>query len=251
MSIIHDALKKAQREASLEKGDLSQRLQFRFSRAGQGIPWRAALLSLVGLTALGYLLMDRDRGLVLFQPAESLSSPNLSSSPNFGAPIEAPSADETEASLRWLREGTTLYRDGQLARSEEAFRAAIHLSPDLAVGHNNLGRVLRDQGRFQDAMEHYQEALRIDPFYAEATHNLGLVYERLGQMDAAIVQYRHALTLDPDFPATHYHLAAVLERKGDLSAAVQSYRRFLLNASDQPKDILDRVRRHLRFLEEG
>ncbi|KKM23525.1 hypothetical protein LCGC14_1614330 [marine sediment metagenome] len=54
-----------------------------------------------------------------------------------------------------------------------------HTSNNFVI-HNNLGIVLREQGRTEEAIKHYFQALRSNPDYALAHYNLGIAYDNSG-----------------------------------------------------------------------
>ena len=51
----------------------------------------------------------------------------------------------------WLTLGNARVRNDEFEAAREAFSRAAKLRPDLAVAHNNLGNVLRRQGRPEEA----------------------------------------------------------------------------------------------------
>ena len=69
----------------------------------------------------------------------------------------------------------------------------------LSRRHNNLGSVLKDQGRLAEAEACYRRAITLDPNLAEAHNNLGLVLKDFGQPGEAEACYRRAIALRPRF----------------------------------------------------
>jgi tetratricopeptide (TPR) repeat protein len=53
-----------------------------------------------------------------------------------------------------------------------AFWPALHIDPNHASAHNDIGLIWAGQGRFAEAIAQYQHALKIDPNDAQAEHNL-------------------------------------------------------------------------------
>jgi tetratricopeptide (TPR) repeat protein len=51
----------------------------------------------------------------------------------------------------------------------------VHIAPNDAMAHYNLGRVFAMHGRVEDAISHYTEALRIQPDFASAREYLDTV----------------------------------------------------------------------------
>ena len=60
-------------------------------------------------------------------------------------------------------------------------RRVLGSKPELAEGHNILGRLLGKQGGDpKQVMSAFQDAIRLRPDYAEAHNNLGLVLVQVG-----------------------------------------------------------------------
>ena len=70
------------------------------------------------------------------------------------------------------------------------FRQAIHIKPDYAEAHYNLGAVLKERGKLEEAIAAYREAIRIKPDFAVAYSNLGVALKEQGKLDEAVAAYR-------------------------------------------------------------
>ncbi len=66
-------------------------------------------------------------------------------------------------------------------------------APENAGGHNNLGNVLFEEGRYPEAIAEYGRALDLAPDYADAHTNLGNALARLGRYAEAVGHYETAL----------------------------------------------------------
>jgi tetratricopeptide (TPR) repeat protein len=138
----------------------------------------------------------------------------------------------------WLARGLEL-EERDPAGAMAAYRRALAGCPRFADAHNNLGRLLHQQGELPAAEHHYRQALAAEvaslPWF-----NLGVVLEDQGRSDEAIAAYREALSLDDALGEAHLNLARLLDRRGrdagagapgapaDLQAAVRhlsTYRR--------------------------
>lgn len=88
-------------------------------------------------------------------------------------------------------------------------------SEGLSTTFNNLGSVLRDQGRLIEAMDYFQRALAIDekasgsnnPIVANRLNNLGSVLRDQGRLEEAAAYFQRALAIDekalgPDHPSS-------------------------------------------------
>ena len=60
---------------------------------------------------------------------------------------------------------------GRPADAEPCFRQALRVRPAFHQAHNNLGNVLKEQGRLDDAVAAYRDALRLKPDWADAQNN--------------------------------------------------------------------------------
>jgi tetratricopeptide (TPR) repeat protein len=69
----------------------------------------------------------------------------------------------------------------QLPDAEANLRQAIHLDPDFAQAHFQLGTVLEDLDRPEAAIAELREASRIDPAYPEPHMAMARIYHKLGQ----------------------------------------------------------------------
>lgn len=59
--------------------------------------------------------------------------------------------------------GFVLARQGKLDEAESQFRRSVAIDPGFAPAHQNLGRLLLQQGRPEEALEHLREAARRGP----------------------------------------------------------------------------------------
>ena len=76
-------------------------------------------------------------------------------------------------------------RAARLALAEELLTRAIMRDPFGATLHNNLGEVLRLQGRLREASIHYLEASKWAPLIAPPVYNLGLAVLASGNVEGA------------------------------------------------------------------
>src|SRR5207245_4905061 len=82
----------------------------------------------------------------------------------------------------------------------EHYHQALHLKPDSAEAHNNLGLVLDNRGQHAEAIEHYRHALHIKPVAAEVHTNWGNVLAQEGKLAEAVEHYQRSLQIDPSSP---------------------------------------------------
>jgi len=138
------------------------------------------------------------------------------------------------------------------------YKHALEVTRDNHLAHNNLGVVLRDQGKTAEAVEHFKAAVKIWPMYIDAAVNLaaGLVDEGkpeeaisyctefldrrrgncllhnnfanalkgTGRIDEAIEHYRKALEFDKNAWQVHCNLGMIMAGRGKIDEALKHYR---------------------------
>jgi protein O-GlcNAc transferase len=88
------------------------------------------------------------------------------------------------------------WKQGDLAKSEEAFETALSIDPRHIKSYVNLSRVLIDQKRHDDAIDRLTRAADIDPESVEVHRLLGRTYHDQGKTDEAMEAYRRAIALN-------------------------------------------------------
>lgn len=76
-----------------------------------------------------------------------------------------------------LNIGLLHLKRNHLEKAEKAFKRAIQINRDSAVGYNLLGVVYRRNGKFVEAKEAYKQAISKNAKYANAHLNLGVLYD--------------------------------------------------------------------------
>lgn len=104
--------------------------------------------------------------------------------------------------------------------SERLWTHVLRIAPNTIVAHNNLGVLLRTEGRLEEAALHFNEILKINPDHARAHHNLGLIKTEQGELDEAIAYLSRTAELDPVNEIVHYRLAVALGLRGRLDEAI-------------------------------
>lgn len=80
--------------------------------------------------------------------------------------------------------------------SESLYRHALALDDDNDVAHNNLSRLLMEQGKSGEAEEHARKALAARPNDPDRHSNLGAILAFKGQVKEAIAAHERALAID-------------------------------------------------------
>jgi len=107
------------------------------------------------------------------------------------------------ALLTWRQAG--MYTDMETLR-----RTTLARNPGCWMAYNNLGVLLRDQGRVEEAVELYHKSVEINPNNSEAQFNLGTALAARGRFDEAIKNFRMAIQINPNFSEALNNLAWVL-----------------------------------------
>jgi Flp pilus assembly protein TadD len=107
------------------------------------------------------------------------------------------------------------------------FDHTLSVTTGNLVIHNNLGCVLKRQGKFQEAAAHYTKALQINPNYAEPYNNLGTVLDQQGKTQEAAAHYTKALQIKPDYAEPHINLGIILIQQGKIQEAAAHFTKAL------------------------
>lgn len=104
-------------------------------------------------------------------------------------------------------------QNAQLARTMQANpqMAAMQQSQRLGVAYNNLGGILKMQGRAAEAIACYEHVALLQAESPEAHANLASAYKDAARQDTAIASYKRALQLRPDFPEAFANLVHSLQ----------------------------------------
>jgi len=113
----------------------------------------------------------------------------------------------------------------QPARAEQAFAAALRLSPDWADAWVNFGIARYRQNAIEDAKTAMRRALRHAPGHAAATANLGAFMRLTGEAEGGEALLRDALARDPGNAGARLNLVAEMlqeERAADALALLDA-----------------------------
>lgn len=116
--------------------------------------------------------------------------------------------------------GTLLRSDGKLEEAVVHYREVLRLKPDHAEAHYNWANALAAERKYQDAVPHYREAIRIRPSYAKAHFNLATTLVNLGRVEESLPHYREGLRLHPQAATAHFDLGLALYSTGRAAEAL-------------------------------
>lgn len=101
----------------------------------------------------------------------------------------------------FLNLGITYRHLDNYTAAETAFRNAIAANALNLDAYNQLGLLLREQGRFDEAEQEYLAAIKVWPKHADSHKNIGILYDLyLGQYDKALNHFEiyQYLQTEPD-----------------------------------------------------
>jgi len=90
---------------------------------------------------------------------------------------------------------------GHWKDASSLYKHATETTKDNYYMHNSYGRILANNGYFDEAFEQFDLTLKINPTYAEGYCYTAEAYRRMGKLDAAIINWNKALEYDLD----HHH----------------------------------------------
>src|SRR5262249_61914759 len=105
------------------------------------------------------------------------------------------------------------------AHAKEAFAAALHIDPNLALAHLHLGLALLAQQQ-SGGLDELAKAYQLAPNDAETALQFGTALAAAGQDEQAIPVLRHALEVDPNLTAATYQLGLAIQRTSTPEEAI-------------------------------
>jgi TolB-like protein/Flp pilus assembly protein TadD len=111
-------------------------------------------------------------------------------------------------------------REGRFDEALGRFRQVIELTPDSAIGYDNLAATLLNEGQLEQAKAAFEQS----PAPTRWTYeNRALVYYYLGEFDKAVEDQKRAVELAPDNHKTWGDLADAYRHAGDEENARNAY----------------------------
>ena len=243
MSLIHDALKKAQGhdEAPVGSGTASLKESIEEGRkppaSKRKIVLAAVLVLVLGVFAYMKLYSPTDTEDAPHPKEEGAAAGDLSA----GGPADA-------ASMK--RRAVDAYRADDLSGAWANISAVVNLTPKDAEAWNNLGLIAKERGDPTKAREAYGKALELKPGYAEALNNMAVMEWQGGNGAGARELLDKALKQLPAYPEANFNMAVIYDKAGDKKKAEDYYRRFLDVGGTFPSNVVEEVRDRVMEFEE-
>ena len=126
-----------------------------------------------------------------------------------------------------LYAGARALRDGQPARAEALFEAALARHPDHPEALRRLAFVMMGTQRVPQALERLRRALVHWPDDAVLWTDVGIAHDRLRDRTQAIAAWQRACSLDPSQPMPWFNLGRALQLRGETLPAIEALERAL------------------------
>ncbi len=124
---------------------------------------------------------------------------------------KSPEPDFYEASLA--------QDEGNEARAEELYKAAIAKDDSYVAAHNNLGQIYLDSGKLPEAETAFKKALSYNQNFMEGQYNLFQTLELQKKNDEAFPHLEKAYALNPDSPDIILSIAYRYQTRGRIDEA--------------------------------
>lgn len=138
-------------------------------------------------------------------------------------PVSCPTRDE--AAMRAYDGARDAERQRDVRRAEALYREAVHRDPGYCDAMDNLGLLLRRQGKVDEAIEWYRKSLAVQPTNRAARANLGTALRLKGNADEALREYATMFEHDPDDAEAHYGAGLTYLLKNEPRKALEHFER--------------------------
>lgn len=144
-------------------------------------------------------------------------------------------------------QATAVMASGDLVEAEFRFQEFVLQYPDYPGAHVNLAIIHSANGNEKAAEDSITDALLLDSEYAPALNQLGMLLRRQGKFDDAEAAYLRAIEKQPDYALAHYNLGVLnelyLQRLGPALSHFEQYQALTGEDKQVEKWIVDLKRR--------
>jgi tetratricopeptide (TPR) repeat protein len=129
--------------------------------------------------------------------------------------------------------GEALWKKGDEAGAEAAFKKSIEVDPKLPDGYSALANLYNQQKKFDQAAEMSKKANEIAGSSAtgggnaSVIFNQGIIFWNQGKIPEAKVQFEQALKLDPKLADANYWFGMALVNEGNTADAKKYFETYL------------------------
>ena len=125
----------------------------------------------------------------------------------------------------------------------EAFREAVRLAPDLAIGHFGMGYAYQSQKRYAESVAAFQTAIRLSPDFWPAHTGLAMSLYEMRRYAESAAACTDAIRLRPDEAQPYHTLALNHLAMGDRVKAIEIYQTLLQLNPALAADLRSRIYR--------
>jgi predicted O-linked N-acetylglucosamine transferase (SPINDLY family) len=133
-----------------------------------------------------------------------------------------------------IAQGFKLHREGDLARAEELYRAAVRADPRNFEGFYLLGLLHGQKRQFVNSQQFVGEAIKLNPASTEALLLRAFALQQLERYPEALECLQRCLALKPDFAEALLNRASLLFRMRRYLEAATDYERLLALRPEYP-----------------
>lgn len=134
--------------------------------------------------------------------------------------------------------------EGEPVLAEKTFLKALKLKPDFTDAHNNYGKYLFTDKRYEEALAQFESAAA-DLGYdgrAEALVNVGRTSLQLGHNKRAKAAFEHAIVLNRELGAAYIELAEMCLQEREYADSKQYLDKFMTLSQVSPRALLLGIR---------
>ena len=245
MSLIHDALKKAEKDTpDAGRGRFPQFMQDSKDPLNKSkLNTRVIVLVVILICALGYLYYEK------FYTGKSNKMFLSDLAKQSTADVSPEEKTKRGEVVRLKDEAVKSFRQNNLDDAWVRLSTASQIDSNDPQIWNNLGLMSKKRGDIVKAREYFERALHIKPDYPECLNNLAVIDIDDGNLDIAQERLRKAFSSNPQYADATFNMALVAEKRGDTKVATGFYRKFIELAKDADPQLLEDVRRHVAVIE--
>ncbi|MFA4874718.1 MAG: tetratricopeptide repeat protein [bacterium] len=243
MSLIHDALKKAQNKENAPLGSGLSTFQEPVGEKNKPSTKRIAVMAAILVVALGF-----------FAYKKFSSSPQPPLTP-LATPVQTLPAGALQQSMpsgdiaAMKKRAVDSFRSDDYDTAMTSLSSASQLAPNDPEVWNDMGLVQKKRGDMGKAKESYQKALDLKPDYPEALNNMAVLERDQGDSVKARELLEKAIKLQPAYPEASFNLALLYDKAGERAKAAEYYKRFLEVSGSYPNTIVEAVRDRVMEIE--
>lgn len=249
MSIILDALKKAQTSKEVSKSSAPTEQKTEQAASGMFNPQSFVAPKDMGAQKKRVIMLSAAAVVLLaiftFVGTSSKIKSMFSKSPTVtetakitpktavqeNTKIDEAKDDKNKSELDQLKlDAFNKFKKMDYTQSAEDYKKIISKAADDAEAYNNYGLVLKKIGNIPDAKQQYMIAITLRPDYPEALNNMAVIEIGESHYNEARERLEKAISLNPEYLDPYLHLAICLEKLGEVTKAVDYYQEFLMRS---------------------